>query len=252
MAISWKSTGAASFLQNTFSPVVPAGHAAGDLALLLAGGKPFGWATGTNPVAQGFTSLGSFSDGTTAASGADVGSMRIEAWYKIFPGGAETATLTETGTWDVVGGLVMIFQKAGGDTWDTPAFVGGGDASAGTGFSVTCNANPGITAGDAVVSFGAFRSDAATPCSSHITPTATGATFTNTHDPATDPETTTGFDMGMCVTRSTLTGTASAAPVLAATLAAAHTGSAGLIRLRLFVPAPHIYIPVGYAMGRDY
>ena len=67
----------------------------------------------------------------------------------------------------------------------------------------------------------------------HITPTATSATFTNTHDPATDPESTTGFDMGMCLTRSTLTGTASAAPVIAATLAAAHTGTAVFIRLRV-------------------
>jgi hypothetical protein len=67
-------------------------------------------------------------------------------------------------------------------------------------------------------------------------------TFTDTHDPATDHENTTGGDFGSCVTRSTVSGTASAAPVLAATLAASHTGSAELIRLRATaVPVPAIF-----------
>jgi hypothetical protein len=203
------------------------------MMLLLVGGKPFNGGIGANPVGQGWTQLGVYTNGTTAA-GVDVGSMVVTAFYKEHSGSESNPTVTEgSPTWNVFGALVMVFQKDATDTWDTPVDRGGGDSSAGTGFSVTTASNPGITAGDAVVSFGAFRSDAATPCSSHLVATATGVTFGNTHDPGTDPETTTGGDMGMCVNRATVTGTASAAPVIAATLAASHTGSAMLIRLRV-------------------
>jgi hypothetical protein len=238
MAIAHVATGTALFGVNTFSPVVGS-EAATHMMILLVGGKPYN-ASITVPT-SGWTEIGSgFTDGTTAA-GVDTGSMVVRAYYKEATSGAETdPAVTEGGTaFNVVGGLVMVFSKDGSEVWDTPVAVGGGDASAGTGFSVTGGSNPGITAGDHCISFAAFRSDAATPCSSHLTPTATGATFTNTHDPATDPETTSGGDMGMCATRSTLTGTASAAPVMAATLAASHTGSAMFIRLRVSTPVPN-------------
>lgn len=231
MAIAHRGTGTAVFSTNGFTPTIPSAQVAGDMMLLLVGGKPFD----SGLSVDGWTQLGSaFTDGTTAA-GVDTGSMFVTAWFKECLSDVETDPSIVEGSpaFNVVGGLVMVFSKAATEQWEAPAIVGGGDSSAGTGFSVTAGSNPGITAGDACVSFAAFRSDAATPCSSHLVATATGATFTNTHDPSTDPETTTGGDMGMCVNRATLTGTASAAPVIAATLAASHTGSAAFIRLRV-------------------
>lgn len=236
MAIAHGATGTAVFGQNSITPTLPSASIT-NMMLLLCGGKPYNRGIGANPAGQGWTSLGTFSDGTTAA-GVDVGSMIVEAWYKEHTGSESNPTITEgSPTYDVMGALVMVFTKAANETWDTPVMVGGGDATAGTGFSVTAGSNPGITAGDHCISFAAFRSDAATPCSSHLVATATGATFSNTHDPATDPESTTGGDMGMCVNRATVTGTASAAPVIAATLGASHTGSAAFIRLRV-TPLP--------------
>jgi hypothetical protein len=252
MALAHKSTGAFTFLQNSFSPTLPT-HAAGDMLLLLCGGKPYNRQISPNPAGQGWTSLGSFTDGTVAVSGADTGSMNVEAWYKEATSGSEVAQLAEgSPAWDVVGGGVMCFSKSVSEIWNTPVATGGGDASAGTAFFIASLPDLGITTGDHVISLAAFRSDAATPCSSHLVAVTTGVTYTNTHDPATDPETTTGFDMGMCVNRATVSGTSSAGSTIQATLAAAHTGSAMMIRLRVYTPAPHIYIPVGFAQGRDY
>lgn len=230
MAIAHRATGTAVFSAATMAPAIPAAQTVGDMMLLLVGGKPYNASLSV----EGWTFLGMFTDGSTGA-GVDTGSMFVTAWFKECLNDVETdPSIVEGGTaWDVVGGLVMVFSKATTEQWEVPVIVGGGDATAGTGFSVTAGSNPGITAGDACVSFAAFRSDAATPCSSHLVATATSATFTNTHDPGTDPESTTGGDMGMCVNRATLTGTASAAPVMAATLAASHTGSAAFIRLRV-------------------
>lgn len=255
MAISHRATSGAGFATNDNTPSdVPGTVEIGDMLLLLAFGKPYNAGLGildqlNQP--SDWLRIGDtrFTDGTVAA-GNDVGSMFVEAWWKEYDGNPETNPKQDelTPTWNVVGGLIIAFSKNAEDTWATPVIVGGGDETAGTGFSVTCNSNPGIVTGDHCVSFAAFRSDAATPCSSHLTPTATGVTFTNTHDPDTDPETTVGGDMGTCITRSTVSGTASAAPVLSATLAASHTGSAALIRLRVttiervpyFTPYPQI------------
>lgn len=229
MAITFRAVGTPVFGVNSFSVGIPASAAAGDMMLLLVSGKPY---NATISASTGWTFLNDYTNGTVGA-GVDVGSMEVSVWYKEHDGSESNPTLTEgSTTWNVLGAVIVVWQKGAGDTWDTPAIAGGGDASAGTGFSVTTEANPGITTGDVVTTFGGFRSDAATPLSVHLTQTATGVTFTNTHV-LTDPETTTGGDMGMCVNRATVSGTATAAPVISGTLAASHTGSAMLVRLRV-------------------
>jgi hypothetical protein len=242
IGISDSSSGAASLSLNIgLDP--PTG---GDLAIVLVCGKPYN-STVTSVVqatGKAFTLIGAarFTDGTVAA-GADSGSMFVEAWYRIQDGteSSDAVVVTEGATaWNAVFALGYMFTKDVGETWETPVIVGGGDATSGTAFSVTGGSDPGIVTGDHTLAFAAFMSDACTPCSVHLTPTATGVTFTNTHDPATDEETTVGGDMGTCVTRSTVSGTSAAAPVLAATLAANGTGSAALIRLRVIAAVQRV------------
>jgi hypothetical protein len=245
MAITHVGTSAPVFGANDITPSLAGlGAQAGDMMLLVVGGKPYNAGFGGSMAPGWNTGLGPFTDGTVAA-GTDIGSMQIRGWWKEHDG-SEADPLVDEGspTWNIMGALIMVFRKGAGEVWETPVAVGGGDSSAGTGFSVTAGSNPGVIAGDVCITAGAFRSDAATPCSNHLDPTQTGVAFTHTHDPATDPETTSGGDMGMCVTRSTVSGTGTAAPVLAATLAASHTGSAIFIRLRATTPAAPVELQI--------
>lgn len=193
----------------------------------------------TTAINNGWNKLGTeFHDSSNTAAGVDVGSMSVSAFWKEHTGSESNPTVSHSASPSCSGFLIYVFQKGGGETWDTPVFVGGGDSDAtSSAFSVTCNADPGVAAGDAVVFWSAWGSDGVTPMSVHCTCSQTGITFTRTEDPATDPETTTGGDMGMCCSRATVTGTSSAAPVISGTQAANLVGSAGFVRLRVSAAA---------------
>ena len=241
MAISHRSTGAATFTNTMAGVAIPigAGASAGDMMICIGACKAFSVTTSIN---NGWTKIGTeFHDSSNTAAGVDVGSMSVSAFYKEHTGSESNPTVAHSASPSCSGFLIMVFQKGGGETWNTPVFVGGGDNSAGTGYSTTCNADPGVTTGDAIAHWSAWGTDAATPCSTHITASQTGITFTETEDPATDPETTTGGDMGMCVKRATVSGTSSAAPVLAGTIAASIVGSSGFVRLRVTAAAGATY-----------
>ncbi|MEK7657880.1 MAG: hypothetical protein AAB366_01655 [Patescibacteria group bacterium] len=226
-AASIRATG--TYVNGTanLTPVIPAGAVAGDMMLLAYGTKPYNDAP---TITAGWTSIGSATDGTVAA-GTDVGSMQTRIYYKEHDGSETNPTVTNT-TNNVSGAVIIVFQKGATETWATPVGAGGGDNSAGTGFSVTAASDPGITIGDMIVGYAAIRSDAGTQTGIGIT--ATGATIgAFTESPAADLATTAGGDMAMSGGYSLVTaGTASAAPVYASTLAASHTGSAFIVRLR--------------------
>lgn len=227
MAVAHRATG--TYVNGTakLTPGIPAGAAAGDMMLCFYGTKPYNDAP---TIDQGWTDLGSASDGTTAA-GVDVGSMQMRVFYKQHTGSESNPTVTNS-TNNVSGAVIIVFQKDSGYSWLTPAGAGGGDATAGTGFSVTAASNPGINVGDMLAGYAAIRSDAGTQSS--ITITATSATVGSfTESPATDLATTSGGDMAMSGGYVSVTaGAASAAPVYASTLAASHTGAAYIVRLR--------------------
>ena len=244
MAISLGSVGSAAFGANGFAVSLPS-SSAGAMLLLLAGVKPFngGWSV------SGWNALGSFTSGSTAA-GTDAGSMKVQAWWKEHSGSESDPTLTEgSPAWNVAGAFIHAWQKEAGEVWETPVMVGGGD-STGPDISITCDADPGLTAGDAACAWIATPSDADAPLATAVAWTATGVTPTHQTMHATDPETTTGGDMALVGRRtSSMTGTASAAPVITATLAAAHEAAGALIRLRVTaapVEDPYPYIGGGF------
>ena len=226
MTISIRSTGTYTSGTANLTPAIPAGATSGDMMICAYGTKPYGDAPTIN---NGWTSLGSATDGTVAA-GVDVGSMQTRIFYKQHTGTESNPTVTNA-TNNVSGAVIIVFQKTEAG-WAAIVGAGGGDNTAGTGFSVTASANPGITAGDMLVAYAAIRSDAGTQ--SAIGLTATGATIAAfTESPAADLATTSGGDMAMSGGYAACTaGTATAAPVYASTLAAAHTGSAYITRLR--------------------
>jgi hypothetical protein len=229
MAISIRATGAYTNIGNagSLTPAIPAGATAGDMMLCFVGCKEY---NSVQTINQGWSLIGLATDGTIA-SNTDVGSMRITAFYKVHSGSEINPTVTGSNNENVTA-VIIVFQKGAGVFWNFPAGAGGGDTTAGTGFSVTASTNFGITANDMVIGYAALRSDSATQSSIAIS--ATGVTFgTFTESPATDAQNSNRDQMAMSGGyRLATAGTSTAAPVYTATLAGSHTGSAFMVRLR--------------------
>ena len=228
MVINLRDNGSPVSGTANLTPVIPASQLTGDMMLCLYGTKPYSDAPTIN---QGWISLGSATNGTVAA-GNDVGSMQTRVFYKIATSDTETNPIITNTTNNVSTAVIIVFQKTAGDTWATLVGAGGGDATAGTGFSVTVSSDVGHTAGDMVVGVASFRSDAALPSTDRLI-TITGCTM-GTYNVGTVTTTTSGGNMALCSGYiSVNSGTSSAAPIYSMLLYAAHTGSAYLVRLRV-------------------
>ena len=228
MAISIRATGAYVSGTAALTPVIPTAQLTGDMMLCFYGTKPYNDAP---TIDQGWASLDYATDGTVAA-GVDVGSMQTRVFYKIATTDTETNPIITNSTNNVSGAVIIVFQKGTG-SWETLVGAGGGDATAGTDFSVTASSDVGHITGDMVVGGAAFRSEAAVPTTARAITITGCAMGTYNQSPATDLTTTSGGDMGMSVGYVMVSsGSSSAAPVFAITLAAGHTGSAYMVRLR--------------------
>lgn len=245
MAIGVRGVSVPQFSTGNIAVNLIAGLQTGDMMVCYYGTKPWNDAP---TIDQGWTDLGETHNGTVAA-GVDVGAMQSRIFYKIITGagGSEVNPTITNSTNNVSGCYVIVFTKGASDTWVTPVATGGGDISAGTGFSCPLDDNIDISAGDFVVVGCSFRSDAATPVTANVDITAPGCTFTDTKTPTTDPETTSGGDMGMSGEYAECTaGPSSGVATISATLAAAHTGSTRIARLRVSTAGP-VTVTMGVA-----
>ena len=230
MAIGLRAVGtwAAGTANQTFTiPSSPSAPQAGDMMLLFYGTKPYN----DNPsINNSWTSLGSATDGTTAA-GIDTGSMQARIFYKVHTGSETNPTVTNT-TNNVSGGVIIVFSKASTSSWAGIEHGGAGDATAGTGFSATTAGGISFAPNDLVAAFAALRSDAATQSS--IALTASGITFgAFTESPATDLASASGGDIAASGGYATVSaGTSTVTLTYSSTLNAAHTGSFYAARLR--------------------
>ncbi len=225
MAVSFRAVGAYVNGIANLTPVIPSGTVSGDIMLCVIGTKPF---NGVNSMDNSWISLGTATDGTVAA-GNDVGSMQAEIFYKIHTGTEANPTITNA-TNNVSAAVIISFQNATG-FWD---FVGsgGGDGTAGTGYSITTQSSLDLASGDFLIGNIALRSDASTIGT--ITITGTGLTIgAFTKSPATDLSTISGGDMRMSVGYAQVTaGTATTTLTLASTLSGSQTGSSFIARIR--------------------
>jgi hypothetical protein len=225
MAVSFRAVGAYVNGTGALTPVIPAGTVAGDLMLCVHGMKPFSATTTMN---NGWISIGSATDGTVTA-GNDVGSMKAQIFYKVHTGTETNPTVTNTAT-NVNGAVILSFQNATG-FWE---FVGsgGGDATAGTGYSITTQSALAIAPGDFLIGNIALRSDASTIGA--ITITGAGLTISaTTNAPTTNLTTISGGDMAMAVAYANVTaGTATTTLTLSSTLSGSQTGSSFIARIR--------------------
>lgn len=239
MAIGFRATGAWLDSTANLTVAIPAGTVAGDLMVLFYGTKPFNDVPTIN---QNWIDAGAATDGTVAA-GIDVGSMQARIFYKIHTG-TETNPIVTNATNNISSGVIVTFSKDPAKDWDL-AFGGGGDNTAGTGFSATTS-NISLDVNDWVASFITTRSDAGTVGT--FTTTASGITFgAFNSQPATGFTTTGGGDMSARSGYNIVTAGTTIAPItVAATLGAAHTGSMFLVRMReVDPPLAESFDPMG-------
>jgi hypothetical protein len=129
MAIGFRATGAWVATTANQTVTIPAGTVAGDLMVMFYGTKPFNDVPTIN---NSWNNAGAATDGTVAA-GNDTGSMQARIFWKIHTGTETNPTVTNA-TNNVSSVVIVSFSKDSLKAWDL-AFGGGGDNTAGTGFS---------------------------------------------------------------------------------------------------------------------
>jgi hypothetical protein len=228
MAISFHAAGTAAIGTTSLAVPYPT-VTAGDLLVLFVANKYPTNAPGT-PTDFSAPSGNQYSGGAGAA-GADTGTVYITVFVKIATG-SETgnATVTLTGANTSIG---RMFSYTNTGSWGY-ACAGGSDNSAGTSWSVTAGANPGVTAADMVLVGSAICGNTDTATSEVIT--QTGVTF-GTMVERQDSGSNTGDDISLVVSEHPVSsGTGSAAPVYTMTISgtgsATAAGASLIIRLR--------------------
>lgn len=230
--ISFVAAGAAAVGSTSLAVPYPTGIISGDKLVLCIANKypangpstPAGWTLVSN--AQG--------SGGAGAAGADSGTIYSTVFHKTSDG-TETGNLTVTLTSANSSiGRMLAYRAPPSNVWAVAAH-NGADNTAGTGFSVTCGADPGELAGDMVVVCAAVNTDARTFASEAIS--ATGISVWGTVVERNDSVTTTGDDCALVISEHPVTtGTSSSAPVF--TMTASGTagnqggGSAVVFRMR--------------------
>jgi hypothetical protein len=214
---------------TSISVPYPTGITRGDLLVLSLAVRPQG-ATITTPT--GWTAP-SNNTGTGGAGGeaTDAGTVKVAVFTKEADG-TETGNLAVTvgNTPNAGMGRMFRYSRTTGKQWSV-ACANGADNDGGTGWSVTGNVDPGITAGDMVIVSTALNTDAPTWSSQALS--ATGVTFGAANE-RQDTGVTTGNDIKLMVSdHAVSSGTSSAAPVYTATASATSPeGASVFLRIR--------------------
>lgn len=232
MAIAFGTAGAAATGSTSLAVPYPASIAAGDLLVLCVGNK---YPTNGPTTPTGFTAPAGYqTSGGSGAAGIDTGTVYSSVYYKVATG-SESGNLTVTitsGNSSV--GRMFRYTKASTKTWDI-ACTNGSDNTAGTTWSVTGAANPGLVPGDMLICSSAINTDTYTYATQAVT--ATGVSAWGTVTERQDSGTATGQDSHLVVSEHPVsTGTASAAPVFTMTASGTTTnrpaGATVMMRLR--------------------
>ena len=227
MAITFVGTDGYVAAVGSVTPTIHASAATGDMMLCRIGSKPY---NGTNGMPAGWTSLGTFADGTVG-SGGGTGSVLVEVFWKEHDGSETDPTVTNASS-TVSVASIFVWRKGATETWETPVGDGGGDTTEDTSFSATIQSHVSVTAGDVVDFFYALRDN-----STMTVPTITqaGVTFdTVVEMPAIQANTVLGHDQGQDGGyRVATAGTSTAAAVITGTHSTNETGSGWMTRLRV-------------------
>ncbi len=228
MSISYIGVGALSTHADTVTPAYPAGATAGCLAVLQVVSAHTDESVPTTP--SGWTYAGSFSGGG-GVFGAATGPRRVTFFTRELLGSdaAPSTHIPSGSTGSLIAGRISILARSAGTGWRW-AFGFAEDTSSGTGFSAVSGTVLTWAVGDfAVIGYSIPLS---TATFSAETLAATGITFGAVTERA-DDAVTDGHDARLvAATCSVSSGSGTQAPTMAATLSAASTGAAGVLRIR--------------------
>lgn len=227
MSISYFGSGALAQAGASITPAYPVSTVAGQLAVLVVVSGSSAESTPSTP--SGWTLAATLSGGG-GTWGSGTGPRRLTYFVRVLAGG-DTAPTTAipSGAGSVIAGQIHVLARNAGTGWRWAATTGA-DTSSGTGFSAAGADALTWATGDTVVLGYAIPSGTASLTAEAAS--ASGITF-GTVTERTDTNLTTGNLARVGVaTQAVTAGTGTQAPTVAATLAAASTGVAGVLRVR--------------------
>lgn len=224
---------------GTTAPTVayPASIAEGDLLVLAIANRPN---ASTPATPSGWTAHSNYTaTGGAGSEAAGTGTVRITVFTKEAVG-TESGTLALSITSGTSCGAVMWrLPKIAGKQWDV-ALVNGSDNTAGTTWSVTFGADPGVAANDLVFVASASSEDTATFASQALT--QAGVTYGTMVERA-DTAIATGNDLRIIVSEHPITsGTSSAAATY--TMTASSTNAANSAGASIMIRARAVSQPI--------
>ncbi|MFR9796638.1 hypothetical protein ACL02U_12140 [Streptomyces sp. MS06] len=228
MTISYSAPGALAEDADTITPAYPSSPTADQLLVLtvLSGhtddptpATPSGWMLVSSTVGGG----GTF--------GAGAGPRRLTWFVRVATGGDSTPTtsITSGSTGSLIAGRIHVLDRSAGTGWRW-AVSTGEDTSSDTSLSAAAADALTWAAGDFALLAYAVHTSTASMTSEAIA--ATGITYGTVTEQA-DDSLSTGYAGRLAVASTTVSsGADTQAPTVSATLAAASTGVAGVLRIR--------------------
>ncbi|MEV7684461.1 hypothetical protein [Streptomyces bungoensis] len=228
MTISYGAAGALAQHTDTVTPALPAGTAAGQLAILQVVSAHPNDSQPTTP--SGWTLAGSLSGGA-GTFGLNTGLRRLTLFARVLTGGdtAPTTAIPAGSSGSAIGARVFTLSRTAGKGWRW-AFTAGADAVSDTAFSAACSDALTWAVGDFAVL--AYGWNTQTASSSARAVTATGITYAAATSLLADQISSGNGGRLHMATTSVTAGSGTQAPTVTATLSAAAAGVGAVLRVR--------------------
>ncbi|MFI6560403.1 hypothetical protein [Streptomyces sp. NPDC050534] len=228
MTISYGASGTLAQHTDTVTPALPAGAAAGQLAVLQVVSAHPNLNVPSTP--SGWSLVGSFTGGG-GTFGLNTGPRRLTFFTRVLVGGdgAPTTAIPSGSSGSLIGARVFTLSRTAGTGWRW-AISFGEDTVSDTSFSAACSTSLTWAAGDFCVLGYAWNTQTASTTARAVT--ATGITFATATSHLGDAITS-GNGGRLTMAESSVTaGSGTQAPTVTTTLTAAATGVGALLRVR--------------------
>lgn len=228
MTISYGAAGSLAQHTDTVTPAMPAGAAAGQLAILqVVSGHP----NDNVPSTPSGWSLAGSSSGGGGTFGLNTGPRRLTFFARVLAGGdtAPTTAIPSGSSGSLIGARIFTLARTAGTGWRW-AVTFGADTVSDTSFSAACSTAVTWAVNDFCVLAYAWNTQTASTTARGVT--ATGITYATATSHLGDAVTS-GNGGRLTMAESSVTaGSGTQAPTVTSTLSAAATGVGAVVRVR--------------------